>query len=286
VMARIGLGYEAVRGINPRIVYGTVSGYGTDGPWAGKPGQDLLVQSISGMAWLNGNKDEPPMPMALSVADSFAGIHLVQGILACLLRRGITGEGGLVEASLLESGIDLQFELFSTFLNDGHKPPNRSGYHNAHAYLRAPYGIYKTGDGFIALAMGSVIQLGQLLEIDALETYQDEHSWFTFRDDIKRHIGVRLAQKTTAHWIKVLSDADFWCSDVYTWANLITHPGFKALDFVSDTSRPGTASLLTTRCPIRVDGRADKSAKWAPVLGEDTDAIIRQFQLSAEEQKS
>ena len=169
VMERIGLHYEAVKEINPRIVYGVVTGYGNKGPWKDKPGQDLLVQSLSGLPWLNGNSDMPPTPFGLSVADMFTGAHLVQGILACLVRRGITGEGGLVEVSLMESVLDLQFEVLTTHLNDGGRLPQRSAVNNANAYLSAPYGIYATQDGFMALAMMPVPKLGELIGCEALQ---------------------------------------------------------------------------------------------------------------------
>ena len=163
VIEKAGLGYEAVSALNPRIVYADITGYGTTGPWATKPGQDLLVQSLSGLPWLNGDADQPPVPFGLAVSDMMAGAHLVQGILACLLRRGITGAGGRVEVSLLESTLDLQFEVLTTYLNDGGKLPQRSAINNAHAYLGAPYGIYKTADGYIALAMQLIVRLGELL---------------------------------------------------------------------------------------------------------------------------
>ena len=133
VMDRIGLGYEDVAKLNPKLVYGIVTGYGSTGPWADLPGQDLLAQSRSGLVWLSGDADRPPTPMGLAVCDLAASAHLVQGILACLVRRGVTGLGGKVEVSLLESILDLQFELTSTFLNDGGKLPERSTVNNGHA---------------------------------------------------------------------------------------------------------------------------------------------------------
>ena len=119
VMERIGLDYQNVAKLNPKIVYGIVTGYGATGPWADLPGQDLLAQSRSGLVWLSGDADRPPTPMGLAVCDLAASAHLVQGILACLVQRGVSGKGGKVEVSLLESILDLQFELTSTFLNDG-----------------------------------------------------------------------------------------------------------------------------------------------------------------------
>jgi CoA:oxalate CoA-transferase len=111
VIEKIGLGYEAVSALNPRLVYGEITGYGNKGSWRTKPGQDLLVQSLSGLPYLNGDASQPPVPFGLAVADMMAGAHLVQGLLAALVRRGITGLGGKVEVSLLESILDLQFEV-------------------------------------------------------------------------------------------------------------------------------------------------------------------------------
>src|SRR4051812_4681141 len=125
VLKKLGLDYPSVRQINPRLVYGTITGYGSEGPWVNKPGQDLLAQSLSGITWLSGNgaragdDDAAPVPMGLAVADMFAGHFLAQGILACLVRRGSTGAGGLIETSLLESLLDFQFEVLTTHLNDG-----------------------------------------------------------------------------------------------------------------------------------------------------------------------
>src|SRR5260370_39177169 len=144
VMERLGCDYESVVKINPHVVYGEITGYGKEGPWRNKPGQDLLVQSLSGLPWLSGDADQPPVPFGLAVADLFTGAHLVQGILACLVRKGITGKGGRIEVSLMESILDFQFEVLSTHLNDGGKLPRRSAVNNAHAYLGAPYGIYET----------------------------------------------------------------------------------------------------------------------------------------------
>ena len=103
IMAKFGLDYESTRVLNPRLIYATVTGYGIEGPWKSKPGQDLLLQSMSGLAYTNGNGDQPPTPLGISMADIFAGTHMVDGILACLVRRSRTGEGGRVEVSLLES---------------------------------------------------------------------------------------------------------------------------------------------------------------------------------------
>jgi crotonobetainyl-CoA:carnitine CoA-transferase CaiB-like acyl-CoA transferase len=279
VMERIGLDYEACRAINPRLVYGTVTGYGAKGPWVEKPGQDLLAQSVSGLPWLNGDADQPPVPFGLSVADLTASAHLVQGILAALVRRGGTGQGGLVEVSLLESILDLQFEVTTTFLNDGGKAPKRSAVHNAHAYLGAPYGIYATADGFLALAMGSVPRLGELLGCEALQAYTDPQSWFDQRDTIKQVLVDHLRSQSTRHWLDRLEPADYWCAEVLSWDKLWQSEAFRALDFEQTVTREDGPALRTTRCPITIDGELYKSSLGAPRVGQHTARLDAEFGL-------
>lgn len=286
-MEKIGLGYDAVKELNPRLVYATVTGYGSVTPWVKKPGQDLLAQSISGLTWLNGNDGQNPMPFALSVADSYAGVHLAEGIIACLFRRERSQKGGRVEVSLLESVLDLQFEVVSAYLNDGRKPPKRSAYNNAHAYLSAPYGIYQTLDGFIALAMGSASDLIEILQSKALEKYPDPQDWFTKRDEIKEIIGEILREKTTDYWMTKLEERSYWGAPVYSWDDLVQTEAFKSLDFLIDIKRPGGQSLYTSRCPITFGQELNQSStKWAPKLGENTLSIEEEFKLLSDDLKS
>lgn len=279
VMAKLGLDYPAVSEINPRLVYGTVTGYGDRGPWKGKPGQDLLAQSMSGLCWLSGDGDGPPVAMGLAVADLTASAHLVEGILACLVRRGISGRGGRVEVSLMESILDLQFEVITTHLNDGGREPKRSAEGNAHAYLGAPYGIYPTADGYLALAMGAVPRLGELLDCPALLAFAEPGSWFDKRDEIKAVLKHHLSTRNTADWLSVLEPADIWCAEVYTWSRLRETEGYRALDMEQTVRCPQGTPLPTLRCPIRIDGEIYKSPRGAPAIGQDNEAILREFGL-------
>ncbi len=283
VIEKAGLGYKAVAALNPRIVYGDITGYGKTGPWQTKPGQDLLVQSLSGLPWLNGDADQPPVPFGLAVSDMMAGAHLVQGILACLVRRGITGRGGLVEVSLLESTLDLQFEVLTTYLNDGGKLPQRSAVNNAHAYLGAPYGIYKTADGYIALAMQPIVRLGQLLDCAPLLRYADPDSLFNQRDEIKRVLVEHLKQRSTAYWLGILEPADVWCADVFNWDRLFEHDAFNALEMVQGVGAGTEREMRTTRCPIRIDGELLTNGRAAPRIGEHNETIAAE--IEAQRQK-
>jgi len=279
VMARIGLEYEDVRAINPRVVYGRVTGYGTQGPWAGLPGQDLLAQALSGLAWLSGDAQAGPVPMGLAVADLAASAHLVQGVLACLVRRGVTGQGGLVEVSLLESILDLQFEVFSTHLNDGGQEPQRSAVRNGHAYLGAPYGIYQTADSWLALAMGSVMRLGEILECSALHSFHDPETWFTRRDEIKSILRDYLAAKPTPWCLERLVAADYWCEEVLNWSRLREPEAYKVLGWEQTITLPGGSQVRTSRCPIRIDGQRYYSSAGSPRIGQHSAQIKSEFEL-------
>ena len=280
VIERLGLGYETVKAINPQLVYASISGYGEEGPWVSRPGQDLLAQSRSGLMWLNGDESQGPVPFGLVVGDMLAGAATVQGILAALVRRGISGKGSHIETSLMESLIDFQFEVLTTHLNDGRRLPKRSDFRSAHAYLSAPYGVYQTRDGYLALAMTPLSKLADLLELEELAPYRDEPaSWFTQRDEIKRIIAARLATETTGHWLSILEPADIWCAKVLNWEELLQSEGFKVLDMLQKVERDDNVSILTTRSPIRVNGQRAKFDRAAPRIGEHSEAIRKEFAL-------
>lgn len=279
VMEKIGLDYETVKKINPKLIYGVVTGYGSKGPWAAKPGQDLLVQSISGLTHLTGDKNDGPTPFGLAVADMICGAHLVQGLLAALIRRGKTKQGALVEVSLLESIIDFQFEIFTTYLNDGGKSPQRAVQGNAHAYLGAPYGIYKTKDRYLALAMNDLQKIAEQTGLKELAAYKEEGTVFTKRDEIMEKIGNVLKEETTAEWLARFEPAGIWCSDVYNYAEFLKHEAFKVLQMDQEVITSYGDKIRTTRCPIRIDGQKFFSPKSAPLVGEHTQEIDRYFDI-------
>ena len=280
VIERIGLDYKNVKKINPKIVYGTISGYGSDGPWSSLPGQDLLAQSRTGLVWLNGNGGEAPTPMGLAVADMLAGHTLVEGILAAVIKRFRTDNGSHVETSLVEALLDFQFEVLTTYFNDGNRKPQRSSDNNAHAYLSAPYGIYKTSNGYIAIAMTPLPQLGELLDLNSIKDLHDQKEWFTKRDEIKKQIGDWIEKETTEHWLSILEPADIWCAKVLDWETMVKHEGFKILDMVQRIKRDDGLDIETLRCPIKIDGEIFKSSKAAPKIGNDNNSIMKEFGIS------
>jgi CoA:oxalate CoA-transferase len=279
VMERLGFGYDSVSQINSRLVYGIVSGYGNAKAWRDRPGQDLLAQARSGIMWLSGDEGDPPTPMALAIADMLAGHNLCEGILACLVRRGTTGLGGLVETSLIEALLDFQFEVLTTHLNDGRRPPRRCAFRNAHAYLAAPYGVYDTANGYLALAMTHLPTLGKLLDLPLLQEISNSSDGFRRRDEIKQIIAQRLKEHTTEHWLEVLNAADIWCAEVLDWPKLCGSEAFKQLEMVQTLTDGHGIEILTTRLPIRLDGALLTSEGLAPKVGQHTEKIQREFGL-------
>lgn len=280
VIVQYDLDYAGVSALNPRAVYASISGYGDEGEWVGLPGQDLLAQARSGLMWLSGDAEDPPVPMGLAVADQLAAHNTVQGILAALIQRGKTGNGTHVQTSLLEALLDFQFEVLTTHLNDrGNRLPARSAVNNAHAYLAAPYGVYATNDGYLAVAMTPIPKLAEVIGCTAIASYSDPAEWFTQRDEIKSRLAAHLKTKATAEWLALLVPADIWAAEVLDWTKLAASPGFQALDFLQTLRLAGGKSVRTTRSPIRFAGETLRSPRPAPAIGEHNRSIEREFAL-------
>ena len=277
VMERIGLSYDAVKAINPNVVYASISGYGTKGPFADKPGQDLLLQSLTALTWLTGNEGDGPVPMGLSIVDMLAGAHLAQGILAALYRKVTQNVGALVEVSMLESAFDFQFETITTFFNDGGELPVRTKTNNANAYLGAPYGIYQTKNGYMSLAMGSIPVLAELLSCEDLKQFPENK--FILRDEIKSILAAHLRTQDSEYWLDILEPADIWCANVLNYEQLFAQEGFQVLDFVQQVEMIDGYQYKTTRCPIRIDGELFTFGKASPKLGQDNEKISKEFNL-------
>lgn len=277
VMEKIGLTFQDVLGINPKIIYGVITGYGEKGPWAKKPGQDLLIQSLSGLTWLSGKNSQGPVPFGLAVADLMCGNHFVQGILAALLKRAKTQKGVLVEVSLLESILDVQFEALTIFLNNGGKLIERADIEgNAHAFLSAPYGVYKTNDGYIALAMGDLLLLGSTLEVD-LSSYSDKKTWFKSRAAIRTLLSIKIVAQSSDYWIKTLREKEIWCEKVSNYDDLNKEPFMTDLDLKQTVINSEGKKMVTTRHPIKFNHKILVSSKAAPKVGEDNQRIIEQL---------
>lgn len=174
---------------------------------------------------------------------------------------------------MLESILDFQFESITTFYHDGGKATIRPKSSGAHAYLGAPYGVYSTSNGYLALAMASIPQIGELIGCDLLRDYKESESWFTERDEIKRILEEHLAIGTVQHWLSLLEPADIWCAKVNNWKDLLDEEGFKVLNMIQKVHMSDGYEYETLRCPITIDGQHFTSSKGSPTLGENTVSI-------------
>lgn len=274
IMEKAGLSFQDVQQINPRIIYAEISGYGKKGPWQYKPGQDLLLQAITGLAYTSGNAAHPPMPFGLSIADYQAGAQLVQGILAALIRRQKTGKGAWIEVSLIETLLDFQFELLTTYYNSG-KEIRRSTISNGNPLLGAPYGLYKTQDGYLAIAMMDIAILAKAIGAADLEMYTQDHA-FSDRDQIKVLLTAHLQTGTTASWLEKLHAEDLWAMEVLNWKQMETQEAYRVLDMEQSILMNGK-EMITTRCPIRINGKTFRSALAAPELGAQQESILNEL---------
>lgn len=281
VMEKIGLDYENVQKINPKIVYGMVTGYGSEGPWKNKPGQDLLVQSVSGLTFLSGVDVDGPVPFGLSVSDIMCGNHLAQGIMAALIKRAKTNKSVLVEVSLLESILDVQFEVLTTYLNDGGKLPDRSGAKgSAHAYLSAPYGMYETNDGYIAMAMGNLPNICTIINCDITDLYVEAGSAFENRDKLIVRLAETFKTGGTKHWVDLLESHGIWCAEVLNYQTATATNTYKSLQIEQELDLDDGKKIKTTVSPIRLDNEKLFASKAAPKLGFDTAGINKEFELN------
>jgi crotonobetainyl-CoA:carnitine CoA-transferase CaiB-like acyl-CoA transferase len=222
--------------------------------------------------------------MGVAVVDILAGTHVAQGILACLYQRTISGEGAFVQVSMFESILDFQFEVLTCYYNDGKQLPIRSAVNGANAYIAAPYGIYATSDGHIALAMVDIIKLGQLLHCAPLEAFKDASKWFDQRDEIKSIIASHLTSNTCDFWLSLLEPADVWCAKVLDYKALMEEEAYQALNMEIVVKTSTSIEITTTRCPIKVDGQYFVSAIGAPLLGEHNAQVDQQFGLKNQQQ--
>ena len=277
VMDKLGLGYTTAKEINPRIVYAKISGYGKEGPWKSKPGQDLLLQAMTGLAYTTGNGDNGPVPFGIAVGDILSGAQLVQGIIAALIRRQKTGTGALIEVSLMESLLDFQFELLTTYFTNN-KQPQRSSINNGHPLLSAPYGLYKTTDGYIALAMMDIHELADAINCKELKNFSKEEI-FAKRDEIKKILAACFVSGSSSHWIEQLHESGLWAIEVFDWEQMMNHDAYNVLQMEQEINVNGK-KIKTTRCPIRINGERLHADKAAPKLGEHNKHVMEEFGIS------
>ncbi|WP_311173460.1 CaiB/BaiF CoA transferase family protein [Halobellus ordinarius] len=276
VMDRFGLGYEDVQEVNPEIVYVSASGFGSDGPEADRPGQDLLMQALSGIADTVGRKGDPPTAIPFPVVDGHSGMQVALYTMVALFHRERTGEGQRVEVNLLDSAIDSQCQGFTLELNLD-REFERSAEGIGQKYLGAPYGIYETIDGHVAIAMTPMERLAEVLGLPALAKYDSPDAAFKHRDEIKNRLEAYTREQATDDLLSTLVEADVWAARVQDFEAAAKHPQVQHNDIIIEVDHPEEGTFMTTGTPADLSETSAEVQRRPPRAGEHTDEILHEL---------
>ncbi len=273
VAARLGVDYETLSAINPKLIYVSMSGYGEDGPYKNYPGQDLLLQSMSGAMMSAGSKDTPPSPAGQYLVDAITAYTAFEGALAALFHRERTGEGQKVEVNMLDAITTIQMQELSVF-TVGKKPQTRSSEPHAHSYIRAPYGVFKTKDSYITIAMANLKKLGELIGEPFFANLEDQTDSWTYRDEIYAMTRIKLEEKTTQEWLDLFRPVDIWCGPVYGYEDVVNDPQIKHNGTFVEYDHPTEGRVKTPGFPIKFSKTPSTVDRGAPRIGEHTREIL------------
>jgi crotonobetainyl-CoA:carnitine CoA-transferase CaiB-like acyl-CoA transferase len=279
VAERLGIDYATLSNINPRLVYVSMSGYGSSGPYATKAGQDLLLQALSGSMMSVGRETDPPTPAGLYVVDAVTAYNAFEGVLAALLYRERTGDGQLVEVNMLDSIVTFQMQELSAF-TVGRKPQARSREPHGHVYIRAPYGVFETKDGYIVLAYTPLGKLGETIGEPSFLEMNDETDTWTRRDEIFAKIKERLKTRSSKEWLEAFAGQEFWTAPVYGYADVVEDPQVKHNGTFVEYQHPTEGWVKTPGFAIKFSKAPSKVERGAPLNGQHTREILRELKYS------
>ncbi|MBE9607317.1 CoA transferase [Acetobacteraceae bacterium H6797] len=275
-MERLGLGHEALRAKNPRLIYAAATGFGSSGPYKDRPGQDLLLQSMSGLAARTGRADGPPTPAGAVVVDQHAAVIYAMSILAALFARERTGQGRLVEVNLFQAALDLQTEALTAWLNGARTETSRAPGEIAAWFSAGPYGIYETADGHLALSMSPPAAVGRAIGEPALEALADGEA-FARRDEVARLVRGRLAGQPSAHWLPGLEREKIWHAIVQDYDALPEDPQLKHMGAFATVDGIGGQPVTLVTHPARYDGQTPAIRLVPQALGAQTREIMAEL---------
>ncbi len=279
VAARLGVDYETIKAINPGIIYVSISGYGEDGPYRNRPGQDLLLQAMSGAMLSAGRHGEPPAAAGQYLVDAVTASTAFEGVLAALFHRERTGVGQLVSVNMLDAITTLQMQELSVF-TVGKVPQTRGAQPHAHVYIRAPYGTFSTSDGFIALAMPDLHLLGDVIGEPSFLGMDSETDSWTSRDEIFEKTAARLITRTSAEWLELLSAVGIWAGPVYDYQDLIDDEQIAHNGTFIEYEHPTEGLVKTPGFPYRLSATPPRIHRGAPVAGEHTLEILTELGMA------
>lgn len=280
VMDRLGLGYEALSMSHPRLIYCSSSGWGQDGPYKKRPGQDLLAQSIAGVLMLNGTSDDPPSPVGIGIADLTASLHITIAVLMALYERDRSGKGQRIDINLLSSMMHMATQELTLYLNTL-REPQRSATGIGHPCAGAPMGVYKTKDGYISIAMMPVGKIAELVGVEGFAG-NDSRNITANRDEVKRQLEVGFREKTTSELMDIFMAADIWAAPVNQFPDVEHDPQVQHNQAIIEFDHPTAGRFRTVAPPIRFS-RTPAEIRRPPLLGEHGEEILAEIGYSEQE---
>jgi CoA:oxalate CoA-transferase len=285
VLAAMGFGDERLRELNPRLVRGSISGFGNTGPYRDRPSFDFIAQAMSGFMSVNGTADQPPLRSGPPVSDLIAGLYAALGIVAGLLREGRTGQGGSASVSLTGGLISFLSFMATDYLATG-RLPKRTG--NDHP-IGSPYGLFRTADGEIAIAPAGEAMYQRLLRALDAEALRERPEFATNalraenRPAINAEIEARTTREASEHWIRVLNDAGVPCSLVMHMDQVFADPQVIDQRSVVTVEHPGHGAVAMLGSALHVDGAPLPVRSPAPRLGEHNAEVLGELGFSEAE---
>jgi crotonobetainyl-CoA:carnitine CoA-transferase CaiB-like acyl-CoA transferase len=285
VAARLGLGYEAVRAVNPAVVYASVTGFGQTGPYAKRPGYNTIAQGMSGLMGLTGMPGQPPTRVGGSVSDLAAALCAFGAVSAALVHRFRTGAGQYLDVNLLASTLALLPDPVALYFDTGARP-RRVGNRNANL---TPAEAYPTKDGLLQVVMMNPDQYGRFCEAlgDAgLATdprFATNEARLAHYDEFRGLVERALAGATTAQWLERFERAQIAAGPVYEFDEVFADPQVKHLGIVAEVEQPGYGTARMLSFPVRASGTPAVIRRPAPLLGEHTVEVLGEIGMAPAE---
>lgn len=278
-MEKLGLGYEQLAALNPRLIYCSITGFGPDGPYRNLPGFDVIMQGIGGLMSFTGEPEGEPMKVGVAIVDITAGMFAALGILLALQVRNRTGKGQRVDTSLLETQVAWLANVAGGYLNTG-KLPQRHG--NAHPNL-SPYETFKTSDGHLIVGVGNDSQFERFCrvlgrpELSADPRFRTNPARVENRRTLIPLLGEILAHDSTRNWIEALQQNDIPCGPINNLEQVFSDPQVLARQMLQSINHPTIGSLKQTGIPIKMNSTPGSIRRHPPLLGEHTDQVLSEL---------
>ena len=283
VLERLGYGYDAFKDVNPAIIYCSGSGYGETGPYADRPGQDMLVQGLAGLISNTGRGDQLPVPAGSGLADQIGAMNMVYGILAALYYRERTGKGQKVEVNLLAGMLAHLGQEYCAVLNLGERfvRPN-SGI--GHPGMQAPFGVYETRDErYVTIAMSPFATLYHTLDAPHLAVYDDLETLFAKRDEVWEAVNVETRKFDGADLLRRMLGADIWCAPVQEIGEAAEDPQVTHMGMIGSYRHPKAGVVRVVAPAVTMSETPATIDRPAPMVGEHGRDILAEYGFSEAE---